>query len=173
MEKNEMKRIRYQNILVFASACWCLFTGCRAELDKFVFYKNRAIVEKNTPDFDPKYVQDTTRKHVAILFDINTDGTMQIVDSPPEIRSGSMPYKPMKSGDFLIVYRDANGIELGRYAMKDPRDIRVSDSTIAMPGIVRPATSTTTELLFPYDTSIKRIVFYPMVDDTMGFNVTW
>jgi hypothetical protein len=169
---NDMKKICFKQLLfLVAVSSFFLLDSC-SERDKFQYYRERANVEENTPGFDPEYHKDTSRRHAAIHFKISQDGTMQIADSTPQIRSGNMPFRPMKSGDFLIIYSNTNGIELGRHAIKDPRNLRASDST-GMPAVIRPTIGITAELLFPYDTTIKRITFYPTVEDTMGFDIHW
>jgi hypothetical protein len=158
---------------------WSFNISCTEQREKFIFYRERATVERNTPPFNSAYFDDTTNQHAAVFFEVVND-SLRFSNPHPQVRPGHMPYHPAKSAPFTIIYNDAGGSELGRYAIEDPRSCRSCESIAGPPAHLKNIKNGTIELLLPYDKRIKSVTLYPTPEDSIMFpndtlhaNIIW
>ena len=102
--------------------------GCARKNAENQLAEDREKVEKSISAFNPAYFRDNDRKHITVFFDI-VDGNLSISPRPAEIRPGRLPFRAASAGPFLVVYKNAEGKELGRYATEDPTVVRGFDSS--------------------------------------------
>jgi hypothetical protein len=114
---------------------------------------DRHQVEDNTPPFNPLYFRDTMNMHMAFFFDVRNGNLSQSL-KPRQVRPGGMPYHSRTRGEFVVVYKDSNNTELGRYAIQNPTYVRSYDVFYDTTGDMRPIISGTIEILTPYDNRI-------------------
>lgn len=134
-----------------------LATGCDSDLMKsYNRDRERQEVESKTPPFNPSYYRDATRRHLAISFDI-ADGVLTASDSPAQVRPGRLPYHSPTAGNVLVVFKDAKGKELGRYAIEDPALARSCDFDQSRVGDVKPIKRGKVEILLPFNLSIESV----------------
>ena len=77
--------------------------------------------------FNPGYFKDENQKHLAIPLRIK-GGKLEINREKVnnvKLRSGNLPYSP--GGDTVVVYKDLDGTEIGRYSIEDPTKSRSCD----------------------------------------------
>lgn len=133
-----------------------LLSGCGRNSEDYEFHQNSQELEDNTPPFNPTYFKDSDRQHMAVFFNIS-NGMLSLSNRPAEIRPGDMPYHTATGGNVLIIYKDADGKELGRYAIEDPVLARSCDFDDGAIGELRRIPSGTTEILLPYNENIASI----------------
>jgi hypothetical protein len=179
MEGSKMKHRKLIDTCLAATMLSILIIGCTKERERYIFYRERAKVENNTPPFSTGYFEDERNRHVAVLFNID-NGVLTLADPQPQVRPGHMPYHPSTSAHFIVIYRDSNDFELGRYSIEDPRSLRSCEATNGTPGDITTITHGTLELLLPHDERITSMTLYPMPEDTVLFpndtvqvNITW
>jgi hypothetical protein len=124
--------------------------------ENYKFYNNRDTVENNTPTFNPTYLQDKERQHMAVFFDI-VDGELKPSSKPAELRPAKIPYRSKTAGSVFIIYKGADGKELGRYATEDPILVRSCDFDKGKLGELKAIEKGTVEILLPYNPLIKTV----------------
>jgi hypothetical protein len=163
-----MKALKIINLWAGIAMIWLLTIRCTEQREKFIFYRERAKVERNTPPFTSRYFDDTTNRHAAVSFQVKSC-SLSIDDPHPQVRPGHMPYHPVKSASFNVTYYDTNDSILGSYAIEDPRRLRSCQSVNGPPPPVKNVINGTLELLLPYDKRIASITLYPMPEDSILF----
>ena len=114
-------------------------------------FKDRERAEKNTPPFNPEYFKEKEKKHIAVFLEIFQD-TLTPSSRSAEIRPGNLPFRSKSMGPVTIIYKGANGQEIGRYAIEDPLIIRSSDIKDT-----KPIRRSTIEILLPLNLTIRTI----------------
>jgi len=107
--------------------------------------------------FNPGYFKDENQRHLAIHFRIE-DGKLAInqeKEKDGKLRSGNLPYSP--GGDTVVVYKDSNGTEIGRYSIEDPSKSRSCDLIDGKRLGVFPLEKGDVELLLPPNPEIAVI----------------
>lgn len=166
-----MRVTKYTTILLFIVIVLVLLSGCATVMRDQKFASNRKKVEKNTPPFDPAYFKQADRKHLAIFFDIK-DGRLVLSDRPAQVRPARMPYRSPTAGNVDVVYRDAGGKQIGRYAIYDPVVARSCDVDEGRKGAIKRLQKGTVEILVPYDPKISTVEIAPKGGKFTSFEVS-
>lgn len=157
-------------IIVIATGIW-LVTGC-ADIELYKNDNKRQEVENKTPAFNPAYFKDVDRRHLAIVFDV-VDGKLRPDPQPAQQRPGSMPYRTATAGNVLIIYKDALGKELGRYAVEDPVLARSCDFEEGQRiGETKPLKHAKVEILLPDDSAIHSVVIGRIDGKSKSFDIS-
>ena len=144
-------------VLIISITSLMVLNGCAAfGGEEYKFYNSRDTAEKNTPAFNPAYIKDKDSRHMAVFFDI-VDGRLKPSPRPAEIRPAKMPYRSKTAGSALIIYKGADGKELGRYATEDPIIVRSCDFDEGKLGELKTIDKGTVEILLPYDPLITSV----------------
>ncbi len=131
-------------------------SGCSAGANEYRFEKDRRKIEDNTPPFNPAYFKKADSKHISVFFDI-VEGELILSKKPAQVRPGQMPYRSKTAGSVLVIYKGADGKELGRYATEDPALARSCDFEAGKKGNVKPIERGRAEILLPYDPKITTL----------------
>lgn len=132
-------------------------TGCTGSYDDYKQYRQGKEARDATAPFTPTYYKDPQRRHLAVYFEIS-DGQLQPSTRRAELRPGNPPYRSPTAGNVLLVYRDAEGKELGRYATQDPVLARSCDSDRGLVGELKPLPNgMLVEVLLPADARIRSV----------------
>lgn len=147
------KKIVKVFLMIIATA---ILWGCAASRAEYKSHRLRQKAERNTPPFTPAYFKQKERRHMAVFFDI-VDGTLTPSRRTAEIRPGRMPYRSATTGNVLVIYKAADGKELGRYAIEDPVLARSCDFDSGKTGELKPIERGTIEILLPYNPAITTV----------------
>jgi hypothetical protein len=132
-------------------------TGCGGSLSEYGQHRRVTRAQKATPPFSPIYYKDLEQTHVAIQLEV-ADGRLRLAARPADRRPGKMPYHPSTAGSVLVVYKDAEGKELGRYWSQDPMLARTCDAERGRERGLKPLPDgTVIELLLPDDPRIRSL----------------
>lgn len=100
-------------------------------------------------------VVDYKTYHYALLVNYGPSG--YLADSALHLRNGSLPYTKANTGSFSVATIDANGKELSRYSIEDPRKRRVCEEGKSLNEIIDNGSF---ELLLPSTQGqVKMILF--------------
>ncbi|NIP23807.1 MAG: hypothetical protein GWN67_01280 [Phycisphaerae bacterium] len=165
-----MRVTKYTTFLLVIVTVLVVSSGCATVMRDQKFASNRKKVEKNTPPFDPAYFRQADRKHLAIFFEVK-DGRLVLSDRPAQVRPARMPYRSPTTGDVVVVYRDAGGKQIGRYAISDPVVARSCDVDKGRKGAVARLQKGTVEILVPYDPEISTVEIAPKEGKFTSFKV--
>jgi hypothetical protein len=146
-----------QTVLLLMLVAW-FTTACDA-YNEYEQYRQVKKAQDATRAFTPTYYKDTQRRHLVVYFEI-ADGRLRPSARPAERRPGKLPYRSASAGNVLVVYRDADGKELGRYATEDPMLVRSCDSEHGLVGeLKRLSDGVVIEVLLPDDARIRSVAF--------------
>lgn len=166
-----MKATNYAIVCFFIGMVLVLSSGCGIDSKDMKYAIKRHNIEKNTPPFDPSYFKQEERRHLAIFFDVN-DGQLVLSDRSAQVRPSRMPYRSPTAGDTVVVYRNAEGKQLGRYATFDPLIIRSCDLDAGRIGANKRMRRGTVEILIPYEPKISILEIGPKGGKLISFNVS-
>ena len=142
--------------IVLLTSSW-LASGCAGIRAEQRSEHDRRLVEATTRPFNPAYFKDETRRHRAIPFDI-VNGELELSARSIEERPGPLPYRPPGAGSVVVIYKDAQGRTLGRYAIPDPTGARSCDlDNGKIVGEVKRIEEGKVDLLVPVDDRIVQI----------------
>jgi hypothetical protein len=146
--------------------------GCgRAPSESATTRRAVAEIDAKVRPYDARAATDPARRHYAVMFRI-TNGVLTPEGGPAQIRPGNAPYYPPLTGGLLVVYRDANGTELGRYAIEDPGTVRSCDQAGGRSGAVAPLASGRVALVLPALPTIAQVDLGPSPERLTRFDIS-
>ncbi len=150
---------KYLRLILGILAIWGFMISCSRDNENLPDTPDAPVIPdtgryKIRP-FNPGYFKDENQRHLAIHFRIE-DGKLAInKEKDGESHSGNLPYSP--GGDTVVVYKDSNGTEIGRYSIEDPSKSRSCDLIDDKRLGVFPLEKGDVELLLPTNPDIASI----------------
>jgi hypothetical protein len=168
--KTSSPKIKKTALFACAAILFALLIGCE-EYDKYQYYGDRTHVENNTLPFDAAYRRRVPLRHIVVFFEVVKESLYVSPDSAIQVRPGRLSYRTATAGDFLVIYKDIQDVELGRYAREDPRYIRSYDIETNRRRGLYAIQEGTIEILLPYDTRIHTIEVGRKGEASVSYNI--
>lgn len=166
-----MYRVSTVHVLMLSIVGLWQVTGC-ADMQFYNDDSKRQEVEASTPAFNPAYFKDKERRHLAVAFEI-VEGKLKLDFRPAQLRPGNMPYRTAAMGEVLVLYRDAAGKELGRYAIENPVLARSCDAGGRKPfGETKRLDGARVEILLPDEPAIHSVEIGLVNEEGRSFDVS-